>query len=76
MLVNNAGIAFITPLEATALEQWRRVVDVNLTGPFLLCREFGRHMLAAREGAIVNIASIAGLGESPTGPRTTPANTA
>jgi NAD(P)-dependent dehydrogenase (short-subunit alcohol dehydrogenase family) len=61
VLVNNAGIAFITPLEDTSLDQWRRVIDVNLTGPFLLCREFGRHMLAAGEGAIVNIASIAGL---------------
>jgi len=61
VLVNNAGIAFITPLEDTTLEEWRRVVDVNLTGPFLLCREFGRRMLAGGEGAIVNIASVAGL---------------
>ncbi len=61
VLVNNAGIAFITPLEDTTLEEWRRVVDVNLTGPFLLCREFGRRMLADGEGAIVNIASVAGL---------------
>lgn len=61
VLVNNAGIAFITPLEDTSLDQWQRVVDVNLTGPFLLCREFGRRMLAAGGGAIVNIASIAGL---------------
>ncbi len=61
VLVNNAGIAFITPLEDTTLKEWRRVVDVNLTGPFLLCREFGRRMLAGGEGAIVNIASVAGL---------------
>jgi NAD(P)-dependent dehydrogenase (short-subunit alcohol dehydrogenase family) len=61
VLVNNAGIAFIRPLEDTSLADWRRVVDVNLTGPFLLCREFGRRMLAAGGGSIVNIASIAGL---------------
>ncbi|MEH1124353.1 SDR family NAD(P)-dependent oxidoreductase [Micromonospora sp. CPCC 206061] len=61
VLVNNAGIAFITPLEETTLEDWQRVLDVNLTGPFLLSREFGRRMLAAGEGAIVNIASVAGL---------------
>jgi len=40
---------------------WRRVLDVNLTGPFLLAQAFGRPMLAAGTGAIVNIASIAGL---------------
>jgi NAD(P)-dependent dehydrogenase (short-subunit alcohol dehydrogenase family) len=61
VVVNNAGIAFITPLEETALDDWRRVIDVNLTGPFLMCREFGRLMLAAGAGAIVNVASVAGL---------------
>jgi NAD(P)-dependent dehydrogenase (short-subunit alcohol dehydrogenase family) len=61
VLVNNAGIACIAPLEETTLAQWREVMDVNLTGPFLLCREFGRGMLAAGAGAIVNIASVAGL---------------
>ncbi|BCB87892.1 SDR family NAD(P)-dependent oxidoreductase [Phytohabitans suffuscus] len=61
VVVNNAGIAFITPLEETTLDDWRRVIDVNLTGPFLLCREFGRLMLGAGAGAIVNIASVAGL---------------
>jgi NAD(P)-dependent dehydrogenase (short-subunit alcohol dehydrogenase family) len=61
VLVNNAGIAHIAPLEETTLAQWRMVMDVNLTGPFLLCREFARDMLAAGAGAIVNIASVAGL---------------
>ncbi|MCP2168884.1 SDR family NAD(P)-dependent oxidoreductase [Goodfellowiella coeruleoviolacea] len=61
VLVNNAGISFIVPAEDTEPEQWRRVLDVNLTGPFLLCREFGRAMLAAGSGSIVNIASVAGL---------------
>jgi NAD(P)-dependent dehydrogenase (short-subunit alcohol dehydrogenase family) len=61
VLVNNAGIAFITPLEDMSLDDWRQVIEVNLTGPFLLCREFGRRMLAAGAGSIVNIASVAGL---------------
>jgi len=61
VVINNAGIAFITPLEETTLDDWRRVIDVNLTGPFLLCREFGRLMLAAGAGTIINIASVAGL---------------
>ncbi|MGH8824205.1 MAG: SDR family NAD(P)-dependent oxidoreductase [Jiangellaceae bacterium] len=61
VLVNNAGIAFITPLEDTTLDEWQLVIEVNLTGPFLLCREFGRRMLAVGEGAIVNVASVAGL---------------
>jgi NAD(P)-dependent dehydrogenase (short-subunit alcohol dehydrogenase family) len=61
VLVNNAGIALIQPLEETTLAQWRDVIEVNLTGPFLLCREFGRAMLASGRGAIVNVASVAGL---------------
>lgn len=61
VVVNNAGIAFITPLEDTTLADWQRVLDVNLTGPFLLCREFGRLMLGAGAGTIINIASVAGL---------------
>ena len=61
VLVNNAGISLIGPAETTPVEQWRRVLDVNLTGPFLLCRAFGAGMLERRRGAVVNIASIAGL---------------
>jgi NAD(P)-dependent dehydrogenase (short-subunit alcohol dehydrogenase family) len=61
VLVNNAGISFIRPAEETAPEDWRRVLDVNLTGPFLLCRALGRMMLEAGGGSIVNVASIAGL---------------
>jgi NAD(P)-dependent dehydrogenase (short-subunit alcohol dehydrogenase family) len=61
VLVNNAGISLITPAEDTAAEQWRRVLAVNLTGPFLLCQAFGRKMLEAGVGSIINVASIAGL---------------
>ncbi|MEU0525291.1 SDR family NAD(P)-dependent oxidoreductase [Streptomyces niveus] len=60
-LVNNAGVSLLVPAEETTADQWRRVLDVNLTGPFLLSRAVGRLMLAAGGGSIVNIASIAGL---------------
>jgi NAD(P)-dependent dehydrogenase (short-subunit alcohol dehydrogenase family) len=61
VLVNNAGISFIRPAEETGADEWRRVLDVNLTGPFLLSCAFGRIMLRQGAGAIVNVASIAGL---------------
>lgn len=61
VLVNNAGISLIAPAEATTAAQWRRVMDVNLLAPFLLCRHLGAAMLARGRGSIVNVASIAGL---------------
>ena len=62
VLVNNAGISLIAPAEDTRPDEWRRVLDVNLTAPFLLSRELGPRMLEAGSGSIVNVASIAGLG--------------
>ncbi|MCC6924234.1 SDR family oxidoreductase [Novosphingobium sp.] len=62
VLVNNAGISMIQPAEETTLEQWNRMMAINLAGPFLLCRELGKQMLAKGSGAIVNVASVAGLG--------------
>jgi NAD(P)-dependent dehydrogenase (short-subunit alcohol dehydrogenase family) len=61
VLVNNAGVSLIAPAEETALADWRRVLEVNLTGPFLMCREFGREMLERGSGSIVNVSSVAGL---------------
>jgi len=61
VLVNNAGISFIRPAEETGADEWRRVLEVNLTGPFLMCRAFGKRMLGQGAGAIVNVASVAGL---------------
>lgn len=61
VLVNNAGVSLICPAEDTSIEQWQRVMSINLTGPFLLCRELGKQMLARQKGNIVNVASIAGL---------------
>jgi len=61
VLVNNAGISHISPAEETSFADYRRVIDVNLVAPFLLCRVFGKEMLEAGSGAIVNVASVAGL---------------
>src|SRR5690349_20486387 len=61
VLVNNAGVACISPAEQTPPQLWRRVLEVNLTGPFLLCQAFGTAMLERRSGSIINIASVAGL---------------
>jgi NAD(P)-dependent dehydrogenase (short-subunit alcohol dehydrogenase family) len=62
VLVNNAGISLIQPAETTTAAQWQRVMDINLLGPFLLCRHLGTQMLARRSGSIVNVASVAGIG--------------
>ena len=61
VLVNNAGISLLLPAERTPTDAWQRVIDVNLTAPFLLCREVGGLMLAAGSGSIVNVASVAGI---------------
>lgn len=61
VLVNGAGIGARHPAEGYPLERWQAVMDVNLTGTFLFCREAGAVMLAAGRGSIINIASIAGL---------------
>lgn len=61
ILINSAGIGARHPAEGYPLDRWQTVLDVNLTGTFLFCREAGQVMLAAGRGSIINIASIAGL---------------
>jgi NAD(P)-dependent dehydrogenase (short-subunit alcohol dehydrogenase family) len=62
ILVNNAGIARSeTPAETVTDEHWLNVIDVNLNGTFWCCRAFGKHMLAAKSGSIVNIGSMSGF---------------
>lgn len=61
VLVNNAGISLISRAERTSVDQWRKVLDVNLLGPFLLCKSIGELMLKQKQGSIINVASIAGL---------------
>lgn len=61
LLVNNAGISHIAPAEETSFADYRRVIEVNLVAPFLLCQVFGKKMLETGAGSIVNVASVAGL---------------
>jgi NAD(P)-dependent dehydrogenase (short-subunit alcohol dehydrogenase family) len=62
ILVNNAGIARSeTPAETVTDEHWLNVIDVNLNGTFWCCRAFGKHMLGAKSGAIVNVGSMSGF---------------
>ena len=60
LAVNCAGIANAAPAEAMRLEQWQRMLDVNLTGVFLSCQAEARLMLPRKRGAIVNVASMSG----------------
>jgi 3-oxoacyl-[acyl-carrier protein] reductase len=65
ILVNNAGVAHATRAVDLSEEEWRRVVGTNLDAVFFCAQEAARRMLAAgKPGAIVNIASVLGLGVS------------
>jgi NAD(P)-dependent dehydrogenase (short-subunit alcohol dehydrogenase family) len=68
VLINNAGISWGAMPEEMALEQWQKVLDVNLTGCFLMAQAVGKVMLKQNSGSIINIASIAGLTSSANGP--------
>jgi len=61
ILINNAGIVKRCKAEEMSDEEWEIVNKVNLYGTFYLCREVGKHMIEHKSGAIVNIASQAGV---------------
>lgn len=61
ILVNNAGIARNSAAIDTAEAEWRDVIDVNLNGVWWCSQAFGRHMVARKRGAIVNLGSMSGL---------------
>jgi NAD(P)-dependent dehydrogenase (short-subunit alcohol dehydrogenase family) len=61
VLVSNAGFTTVVPAEEQGLDDWRAHLDVNLTGVFLCAQRFGRGMLAAGRGTIVNVASVLGF---------------
>jgi 3-oxoacyl-[acyl-carrier protein] reductase len=66
ILVNNAGIAGVNKtVWETDLEEWRKVLRVNLDGPFICCQAIVPQMLKQKYGRIVNIASIAGKEGNP-----------
>jgi len=68
VLVNNAGISWGAMPEDMPIEQWQKVIDVNLTGCFLMAQAAGREMLKKGSGSIINIASISGITSSANGP--------
>jgi NAD(P)-dependent dehydrogenase (short-subunit alcohol dehydrogenase family) len=57
ILVNNAGINIRKPVQDFTLEEWRRVMDTNVTSAFLMCRSFLPHMAGGGYGRIINMAS-------------------
>ena len=66
VLVNNAGVAGLNvPVVDYPVEEWERVLRVNLTSQFLCCRALAPHMVKRKYGRIVNIASIAGKEGNP-----------
>ena len=60
VLVNNAGIVRNAPATEMSLEDWKAVIDIDLGGVFLCAQAFGKRMVAAGRGSIVNISSICG----------------
>ena len=69
--MNNAGIQHHAPIVDLALDDWRKVIEVNLHGVFTCLQAAGRHMLAAGRGAIVNISSVSSRGSSGRAPYST-----
>ena len=65
VLVNNAGIRVVADVINTTIEEWDRMMAVNLTAVFLGCKFALPHMLKQASGAIVNVASAAGLNPLP-----------
>ncbi|MCL2478600.1 MAG: 3-oxoacyl-[acyl-carrier-protein] reductase [Treponema sp.] len=61
ILVNNAGITKDNLSFRMSLEEWQKVIDINLSAAFLVARTVGRDMIRKRTGAIVNMASVVGI---------------
>lgn len=60
VLINNAGIVVTATAEDMTAAEWQRVIDVNLTGVFLMAQAAGRQMIRQGRGSIINIASMSG----------------
>ncbi len=61
ILVNNAGITRDNLILRMSIEDWKKVIDINLTGAFICCKYAARHMIKSRSGKIINISSIVGV---------------
>src|SRR4051794_16919449 len=60
-LINNAGLFLESTVSDTPLADWERILRVNLTAPFLVCREVLPQMIARRHGRIINMASTSSV---------------
>ncbi|WP_144468005.1 SDR family NAD(P)-dependent oxidoreductase [Bacillus pumilus] len=61
VLINNAGIEIVSPVHEMTLEDWNHIVQVNLTGVFLMSKHTLPHMLEKKSGSIINTGSVGGL---------------
>lgn len=61
ILVNNSGATWGAPVHEMPLEAWQKVLNVNVTGTFLMSQAAGKVMMEQKSGKIINIASVAGL---------------
>ena len=57
VLVNNAGVNIRGPIEKLGVEEFRRVQETNVTGPWLVCRAFATHFKQRRSGRVINVGS-------------------
>jgi NAD(P)-dependent dehydrogenase (short-subunit alcohol dehydrogenase family) len=62
ILFNNSGASWGAPALEMPLDKWKKVMDVNVTGVFLMSQAVGKVMVKQKSGKIINIASVAGLG--------------
>jgi len=60
IVVNNAGVAKVAPLAEMTPDDWRFMVDANLTGVFNGCRAAAPHLIAQKSGKVINVASVLG----------------
>jgi gluconate 5-dehydrogenase len=58
ILVNNAGIIMRTPILEMSVEDFRKVIDIDLTGPFIMSKHVGKYMVERKAGKIINICSM------------------
>ncbi|WP_431028552.1 SDR family oxidoreductase [Lysinibacillus sp. LZ02] len=65
ILVNNSGTSWAAPVDQMPKEAWEKVMNINVTGTFLMSQAVGKVMMANKSGKIINIASIAGFGGTP-----------
>ncbi len=61
VLYNNAGIILGKLFQDTTLEEWERIIKIDLTGPFLVSKAVVQHMIKQQSGSIINISSVGGI---------------